>query len=216
MPEPRRGILLRALNLRLHLGLAWSRRNRSRIARSRTLNRIIRIKTRTLIRIIIGFKALDLNHITRFKTRNPIRIVIRWNIRSPVINADVEEMILAGNPREVIMPFIMKSVEEWGQEFRNFVKFFTRRKYSFECLDDISCDDADLRKVYIRYDVHLHDLKAAYALAYLHEKMKIPGVFCITWDFTVSEFVRRKMFAFLQHFDSRYVKFGLHTDPFAA
>jgi hypothetical protein len=69
------------------------------------------------------------------------------------------------------------------------------------------------RVAYLRYDVHIQDLLAAYVIADLHERLGIPGSFQITWRFSAGEARLEAFFNKLREFDPRYVQFGLHCAP---
>lgn len=89
------------------------------------------------------------------------------------------------------------------------------RRTGFECrsLDRFGLEPESGPAFYFRYDVHIHDLPAAYALARLHEEHAIPGVFYITWAFSDREARWAPYFELLRRFDRRHVEFGLHCAP---
>jgi hypothetical protein len=96
--------------------------------------------------------------------------------------------------------------------FRRYVEWLDRQGYTFG-----SCEEAplrfDVRRAYLRYDVHVRDLFGAFVLAGLHERLEIPGSFQICWEHTRSEIEVSDIFLKLKAFDSRFVQFGLHCSP---
>lgn len=97
-----------------------------------------------------------------------------------------------------------------------FEAFLERlRRAGFECrsLDRFGLEPGSEPAFYFRYDVHIHDLPAAYALARLHEENGVPGVFYITWAFSDREVRWTPYFELLRAFDRRHVQFGLHCAP---
>ncbi len=97
-----------------------------------------------------------------------------------------------------------------------FEAFLERlRRTGFECrsLDRFGLEPESGPAFYFRYDVHIHDLPAAYALARLHEEHAVSSVFYITWAFSEREVQWTPYFELLQRFDRRQVAFGLHCAP---
>lgn len=89
-----------------------------------------------------------------------------------------------------------------------------------EGYDVVGFDDGplrfDRRCAYLRYDVHVQDLLAAYVLAEWHERLSLVGSFQITWEFSRYEEELSPYFARLLEFDRRFVGFGLHVAPTAS
>lgn len=106
------------------------------------------------------------------------------------------------------------AVGEHGLEplFRAYVRWLQQAGYEFGSLEH-GLPSFDNRTVYLRYDVHVHDLLPALLLARLHEELKIPGSFQITWRFSPHEEATERIFLRLREFDPRYVQFGLHCSP---
>ena len=71
----------------------------------------------------------------------------------------------------------------------------------------------DSRRVYLRYDVHIQDLLAAYLLADFHESHRIPASFQLTWQYSPAEVQLEPFFRKFLEFDPRYVQVGLHCAP---
>ena len=100
------------------------------------------------------------------------------------------------------------------QSFPRFIEWLGEEGYRFAGFDDGPLR-LEERFAYLRYDVHIQDLLAAYVLADLHARMGIIGSFQIMWKFSRYEEALEPYFAKLLEFDRRYVHFGLHTAPTA-
>ncbi len=98
------------------------------------------------------------------------------------------------------------------ESFGRFLDWLSACGYEFGSLED-GPPEFGARRVYFRYDVHGQDLLAAYLLAGIHERLKIPGSFQITWEFSQDEKRVGRYFQALRAFDSRYVQFGFHSAP---
>jgi hypothetical protein len=96
--------------------------------------------------------------------------------------------------------------------FRGYVEWLVRRGYGFGSCEDLPQDFGESR-VYLRYDVHIRDLFGAFALADLHQRLRIPGSFQLCWEYSRSESEISDLFLKLSEFDNRYVQFGLHCSP---
>ena len=101
------------------------------------------------------------------------------------------------------------------RSFPHFVAWLRDEGYQFAGFDDGPLR-LDERFAYLRYDVHIQDLLAAYVLADLHARMGIVGSFQIMWKFSGYEEALEPYFAKLLEFDRRYVHFGLHAAPTAS
>ncbi len=99
--------------------------------------------------------------------------------------------------------------------FPRFVDWLKSEGYVFDGFENGSLQ-FDERRAYLRYDVHIQDLLAAYVLADLHERLAIVGSFQIMWKFSRYEEGLEPYFAKLLEFDRRYVQFGLHAAPTAS
>lgn len=100
------------------------------------------------------------------------------------------------------------------RSFSRFIDSLRAEGYSFSGFED-GVLRFDERRVYLRYDVHIQDLLAAYVLADLHERLGIVGSFQILWKFSRSEEMAEPYFTKLLEFDRRFVQFGLHVAPTA-
>jgi 2-polyprenyl-3-methyl-5-hydroxy-6-metoxy-1,4-benzoquinol methylase len=96
--------------------------------------------------------------------------------------------------------------------FPRFVEWLRSEGYSFGGFEDGPPRFGE-RWAYLRYDVHIKDLLAAYVLADLHEQLAIVGSFQINWKHSVREEAAEPYFTKLLGFDRRYVQFGLHAAP---
>lgn len=141
----------------------------------------------------------------------------------PELVQQAREFLLRCTPErtEVPAPGISESAAraiasagEHGLEalFSRFVAAIQTRGYRFAAFEKAPVDFSG-RKLYLRYDVHVHDLPAAFVLADLHERLAIPGSFQITWRFSPFEEQAEAYFLALRQFDQRYVQFGLHCSP---
>lgn len=99
--------------------------------------------------------------------------------------------------------------------FPRFIRWLNSEGYVFEGFENGSLR-FDERCAYLRYDVHIQDLLAAYVLADLHERLGIVGSFQIMWKFSRYEEGLEPYFTKLLEFDRRYVQFGLHAAPAAS
>jgi hypothetical protein len=99
--------------------------------------------------------------------------------------------------------------------FPRFVSCLRGEGYSFGSFESGPPRFAE-RFVYLRYDVHLQDLLAAYVLADLHQRLAVVGSFQITWQFSRFDEAIAPYFAKLLEFDRRFVQFGLHAAPTAS
>ncbi len=99
--------------------------------------------------------------------------------------------------------------------FPRFVEWLRSEGYLFDGFErgPLRFDE---RRAYLRYDVHIQDLLAAYVLADLHERLKIIGSFQIMWKFSAYEEGLEPYFTKLLEFDRRFVGFGLHAAPTAS
>lgn len=98
--------------------------------------------------------------------------------------------------------------------FPRFVRWLATEGYVFDGFEGGGLR-FDERCAYLRYDVHIQDLLAAYVLADLHERLAIVGSFQILWKFSRYEEGLEPYFTKLLEFDRRYVQFGLHAAPTA-
>ena len=96
--------------------------------------------------------------------------------------------------------------------FTRFVDWLRSEGYVFDGFENGSLQFRE-RRAYLRYDVHIQDLLAAYVLADLHEQLAIAGSFQIMWKFSRYEEGLEPYFTKLLEFDRRYVQFGLHAAP---
>jgi hypothetical protein len=99
--------------------------------------------------------------------------------------------------------------------FPRFVRWLRSEGYVFDGFENGSLRFAE-RRAYLRYDVHIQDLLAAYVLADLHEQLRIVGSFQLMWKFSRYEEGLEPYFTKLLEFDRRYVQFGLHAAPAAS
>lgn len=99
--------------------------------------------------------------------------------------------------------------------FPRFVGWLQSEGYVFDGFENGSLR-FDERRAYLRYDVHIQDLLAAYVLADLHEELGIVGSFQIMWKFSRYEEGLEPYLTKLLEFDRRYVQFGLHAAPAAS
>ena len=99
--------------------------------------------------------------------------------------------------------------------FSRFVEWLRSEDYVFDGFENGPLRFAD-RRVYLRYDVHVQDLLAAYVLADLHERLGVVGSFQILWRFSRYEEAIEPYFVKLLDFDPRFVGFGLHAAPAAS
>ena len=102
-----------------------------------------------------------------------------------------------------------------NSSFRRFIGWLRAEGYAFDGFED-GLPRFDERRAYLRYDVHVQDLLAAYVLAELHEQLGIVGTFQITWKFSGYEEGLEPYFTKLLEFDRRFVRFGLHAAPTAS
>jgi hypothetical protein len=98
------------------------------------------------------------------------------------------------------------------EHFRRYVLWLQRLGYDFGSCEELRFP-LERRRVYLRYDVHVRDLFGVFALAALHEELRIPGSFQICWEHSRAEEEVSDIFLKLQLFDSRFVEFGLHCSP---
>ncbi len=99
--------------------------------------------------------------------------------------------------------------------FHRFIGWLRSEGYAFDGFED-GPPRFEERRAYLRYDVHVQDLLAAYVLAELHEELGIVGTFQITWKFSGFEEALEPYFTKLLEFDRRFVRFGLHAAPTAS
>jgi hypothetical protein len=99
--------------------------------------------------------------------------------------------------------------------FPRFVEWLRSEGYVFDGFENGPLR-FDERRAYLRYDVHIQDLLAAYVLADLHERLGIVGSFQIMWKFSRYEEALEPYFTKLLEFDRRFVRFGLHAAPTAS
>jgi hypothetical protein len=99
--------------------------------------------------------------------------------------------------------------------FPRFVDWLRSEGYVFDGFEEGRLR-FDERRAYLRYDVHIQDLLAAYVLADLHERLGIVGSFQIMWKFSRYEEALEPYFTKLLEFDRRFVRFGLHAAPTAS
>ena len=99
--------------------------------------------------------------------------------------------------------------------FPRFVAWLNSEGYVFDGFENGPLR-FDERRAYLRYDVHIQDLLAAYVLADLHERLGIVGSFQIMWKFSRYEEALEPYFTKLMEFDRRFVRFGLHAAPTAS
>lgn len=99
--------------------------------------------------------------------------------------------------------------------FPRFVGWLRSEGYGFDGFDDGPPRFAE-RRAYLRHDVHVQDLLAAYVLADLHERLGVVGTFQITWRYCGTQEWSEPHFAKLLEFDRRFVRFGLHAAPTAS
>lgn len=114
---------------------------------------------------------------------------------------------LAASARRVVGSAIDRS-------FGRFVDWLRSERYDFDGFENGPPKFAE-RRVYLRYDVHLIDLLAAYVLADIHEHLGIVGTFQITWKDSGYRKEIEPFFIKLLDFDRRFVRFGLHVAPTA-
>lgn len=100
------------------------------------------------------------------------------------------------------------------RSFPRFIDWLRAEGYSFGGFED-GVPRFGERWAYLRYDVHVQDLLAAYVLADLHQRLAIVGSFQIMWKFSLCEEVAEPYFVKLLEFDRRFVQFGLHAAPTA-
>lgn len=99
-------------------------------------------------------------------------------------------------------------------QFYRLVEWLSGEGYAFADLDR-EPPDFGTRRVYLRYDVHIQDLLAAYVLADLHERLGIPGSFQLSWGFSPAETQLAPFFLKFLEFDRGCVQLGLHCAPAA-
>jgi SAM-dependent methyltransferase len=99
-------------------------------------------------------------------------------------------------------------------DFPRFIGWLRGEGYDFGGFED-GLPRFDERRAYLRHDVHLQDLLAAYVLAELHQRLAVLGSFQITWNFSRYEEAAAPYFAKILEFDRRFVQFGLHVAPTA-
>lgn len=100
------------------------------------------------------------------------------------------------------------------RSFPHFIAWLRSEGYSFGGFEDGPPRFGE-RWAYLRHDVHIQDLLAAYVLAELHERLAVVGSFQITWRFSPDEESIEPYFVKLLEFDRRFVQFGLHAAPTA-
>src|SRR5262249_41019190 len=96
--------------------------------------------------------------------------------------------------------------------FKRYVDWIRASGYAFRAFG-VEPPELDRPYVYLRYDVHLHDLLPAFILAAVHEELGIPGAFQISWRLSAAEAQVARYFMALQAFATDHVHFGLHCAP---
>jgi hypothetical protein len=96
--------------------------------------------------------------------------------------------------------------------FARYVEWLTVEGYGFRPLG-LENPDLSQSSVYLRYDTAPDGLAAAWLLAELHERHRVPGTFALPWDLIAADPRRAAGFLELRRFDSRYVRFGLNCAP---
>jgi hypothetical protein len=99
-------------------------------------------------------------------------------------------------------------------DFPRFIEWLRREDYAFGGFEE-GPPRFDERRAYLRHDVHIQDLLAAYVMADLHQRLGMIGSFQITWKFSRYEEAAEPYFIKLMDFDRRFVQFGLHAAPTA-
>jgi glycosyltransferase involved in cell wall biosynthesis/SAM-dependent methyltransferase len=99
-------------------------------------------------------------------------------------------------------------------DFPRFIEWLRGEGYSFGGFEQ-GMPRFGERWAYLRHDVHMQDLLAAYVLADLHQRLKVVGSFQITWNFSRYEEAASPYFVKLLEYDRRFVQFGLHAAPTA-
>ena len=95
----------------------------------------------------------------------------------------------------------------------HFIQYMQSLGYGFKFLDNLLFEDFDKKLIFLRYDIHMHDLEALPAIILSHIQNNVPGTFYINWDFTSQEKKGRYSFLPLQSFDTSIIRVGLHAAP---
>jgi hypothetical protein len=96
--------------------------------------------------------------------------------------------------------------------FTCYAEWLAAEGYVFRSLG-IEPPDLSQSFVYLRYDTGPDGFAAAWLLAELHERHRLPGTFTLAWDLIAADPGLVAGFAALRRFDARYVRFGLNCAP---
>ena len=117
------------------------------------------------------------------------------------------------NPENIpLLPQKALNYAKWQHDFLNLVQQLKNDGYKIGNIEEF--DAASKQKTaYLRFDVHVGDIVPTFAFFALIEQLQVPATFYPNFSYSPNDIEEQFAYEMMKHFESDYVKFGLHANP---